>query len=371
MSEKQPNSLPRYYMTIEPTLFLKLNEDVKADLFIPSTLRINNELYPIEIAYRGAHTRKFVKKSFHVKCTSPELCRGEKEFHLNAEFMDPSIMRNKLSFDFFTEIGVLAPKAQHILLHINDGIVGIYLKLESVDEFYLQKRGLPTGPIYYAVNSDANFSLIQARADEVKESLEAGYDRKYGTDADDDYLRELVYKINTTPRASFEETISKIVDVDNYLRWLSGVICTQNFDGFIHNYALYRNSQTKQFYMIPWDYDGTWGRNFNGKELNHTYLTIDGYNTLTARILDVPSFRKQYCNILQEILNTTFTVEHMEPKITELYTMLRPYVLLDPYKKDSIDKFDAEPEFILTFIQNRNEFLRNSIEDFKTINSEL
>ena len=33
-----------------------------------------------------------------------------------------------------------------------------------------------------------------------------------------------------------------------------------NNDGFTHNYALYRNSETGLFEIIPWDYDATWGR---------------------------------------------------------------------------------------------------------------
>ena len=130
--------------------------------------------------------------------------------------------------------------------------------------------------------------------------------------------------------------IVKYVNVDKYLRWLAGVIFTQNFDGFVHNYALYRNGETGLFEVIPWDYDATWGRDVNGESMREDYLRIEGFNTLTARILDVKTFRTQYKNLLEEILNSKFNVDYMKPKIQAMHNLIRPYVQKDPYEKDNI-----------------------------------
>ena len=156
----------------------------------------------------------------------------------------------------------------------------------------LANRQLPEGPIFYAVDGDANFSLMSDLDKEVKKSLKLGYEQKYGTEQDEDQLQEMIIKINTIPREEFEHEIVKYVNVDKYLRWLAGVIFTQNFDGFVHNYALYRNGETSLFEVIPWDYDATWGRDVNGESMEEDYLRIEGFNTLTARILDVKTFRR-------------------------------------------------------------------------------
>lgn len=69
-----------------------------------STSKINlwkKKKYDIDIVYRGAHIREFEKKSYHVMFYKPKKFQGAKEFHLNSEFMDPSLIRNKLSLDFF------------------------------------------------------------------------------------------------------------------------------------------------------------------------------------------------------------------------------------------------------------------------------
>lgn len=57
-----------------------------------------------------------------------------------------------------------------------------------------------------------------------------------------------------------------------------------NNDGFTHNYALYRNSKTKLFEIIPWDYDATWGRKVSGGIMEHTYVPIGGKRQTTLFI---------------------------------------------------------------------------------------
>ncbi|WNC16615.1 CotH kinase family protein [Brevibacillus brevis] len=352
------HDIPAYFLSVDGPHLASLQNGSKPA--VPATILVGSETYQIELAYRGAHTRKFPKKSYQITVTSSQPFDGSREFHLNAEYADPSLIRNKLSFCFFDQIGSLAPRAQHVILYLNGKCAGLYLKLESVDEHFLTSRGLPWGPIYYAVNSQANFSLLHPRTEEVKGELEAGYLRKCGKETDDGLLRELIYKINTTPQQQFAKEISRILDVENYLSWLAGAVCTQNHDGFLHNYALYWRHH--QALIIPWDYDATWGRSINGKPLDPAALPIDGHNSLSARILAVPAFRSRYAAILKQILEKTFTVDHWRAFILHLHASLRPHLSNDPYKKDTLSIFDDEPAFIFSFIERRSAFLRKNLE---------
>jgi len=359
------SDIPHYYLYIHPKDLHELRRDIWCDEPVPAKLKTNNMKYEIDFAYRGSLTRKFPKKSYYVRFIKHASLFGEQEIHLNAEYADPSLIRNKLSLDFFRTIGVLSPRAQHVLLTLNGKFLGVYLQLESVNELFLQKRGLPLGPVYYAINNDANFSLVSHHYNDAKKTLESGYERKCGTKSDDELLRELIYKINTIPRSSFSKEIAYYIVVDKYFRWLAGAVCTQNYDGFVHNYALYHNKQTGLFELIPWDYDGTWGRDCKGKMMEHDYVPIEGYNTLSARLLDVPHFRSRYCELLEEILETSFTLESLEPKIHSLMNSIRPYLVRDDYKKKDIQKFDAESEYITRFIVKRNHYLRERLSDLK------
>jgi spore coat protein H len=355
------SNLTQYELYIHPKDFQELKSDIWNDEPLPAKLKIGKKKIDIDIAYRGSHIRKFKKKSYHISFYKPKIYRGAKEIHLNAEFKDPSIIRNKLSFDFFADIGVLSPQSQHIILSINGRKEGIYLELESVDDCFIKKRGLPEGAIFYAVDGDANFSLMSDLDKEIKRSLDLGYEMKWGDEQDLFYLQEMILKVNTIPRAEFEYEIQKYIHVQQYLYWLAGIICTQNYDGFVHNYALYRNGETGLFEIIPWDYDATWGRDINGKEMPEDYVRIQGYNTLTARLLDVPAFRKKYQLILKEILEQKYTVENLQPKVEGLYKQIKPHVQKDPYIKDRLDLFENEPELILRFIEKRGDYIRNHL----------
>jgi spore coat protein H len=353
----EAEKLPQYKLFIKPTDLRELKRDIWIDDPIPAQLTIEGKRLEVDVAYRGSHIRDFLKKSYQVSFYKPIKFRGSKHIHLNAEFKDPSLIRNKLSFDFFAELGVLAPQSHYIFLILNGRAEGVYLEIESVDEYFLNRRNLPSGSIFYAVDGDANFSLMSDLDKETKKSLQLGYDRKVGGPEDDYYLQEFIFNINTITKSEFEKKIQKFVDIDKYLRWVAGIIFTSNYDGFVHNYALYRNGETSLFEVIPWDYDATWGRDVNGKIMDPDYVPIDGFNTLTARILDVDIFRKQYRMLLEETMNQQFTVEYIVPKVEKLTQMIRPFVLQDPYKKQNIDLFDQELAVITEYIVERRKYL--------------
>ncbi|WML44108.1 CotH kinase family protein [Neobacillus sp. PS3-40] len=355
------NKLETLQLYIHPNNLRELKSDIWCEDPVPAQLKISGKKLEVDVNYRGSHIRNYRKKSYEISFFKPTKYKGSKIIHLNAEYRDPSLLRNKLSFDFFSEIGNLSPYSRHVLLNLNGKTEGVYLEIESVDEQFIERRKLPNGAIFYAVDGDANFSLISDLDKETKKSLELGYERKYGTANDDIFLQELIFKINTIPRADFEKEIPNYLNVEQYFRWMAGVILTQNYDGFVHNYSLYRNSVTRQFEIIPWDYDATWGRDVNGKVMEENYVPIQGYNTLTARLLDVANFRKIYKELLCKIMDHQFTVEYMQPKIESMHQLVRPYVLLDPYKKEKIDQFDIEPSNICSFIESRKRFLKGSL----------
>lgn len=350
-----------YNFFIRPKDLQALKMDIWSDDPVQAVLNFEQKKYDIDIVYRGAHTRNFIKKSYYFECYKPKLFQGAKALHLNAEYKDPSFIRNKLSLDFFNDLGVLSPQSEHVLVKINGRTEGVYLQLESVDEYFLKNRDYPGGPIFYAIDGDANFSLMSDLDKQAKDSLFQGYEQIYGKDEERGYLENAIYKINTLGEHEFEHEVERYINVTNYLRWLAGVICTQNYDGFVHNYALYRNSESGQFEMIPWDYDGTWGRDVNGEEMDYDYVRIEGFNTLTARLLATEKYKKEYIHILKNTLNNQFTVDYMKPKIEKLYHTLRPYVLKDRYKKENIQQFDEEPEYILDFIKKRSYYIEKNL----------
>ncbi|MEO4053038.1 CotH kinase family protein [Solibacillus sp. CAU 1738] len=354
--------MERYYIEVPESALDSMMYDLWDHNYVNAKLKTATNKLSVKLALRGNQLREHKKKSYHIIFDKPFLFQGQHEIHLNAEYNDPSIIRNKLSFDFFKSIGVLAPASKHVLLYINGIFEGIYLILESFDQYYLQNHSLPKGTIYYATNNDANFSLYTPEK-ELKSSLEDGYTKKVDFQKDDS-LKKLLIAINTFPQEKFRVEINTILDVQKYLKWLTGVVCVQNFDGFIHNYALYQNSDTGLFEITPWDYDGSWGRDLHGRYLEYDYIPIEGYNSLTARLLDCSYFKNLYGSILDEILQKQFTQQYLEPIIEEILQSIRPFIHKDPYLKHKEINLNEEKDFILRYIHERNNYLRNSLSSF-------
>ena len=354
-------SIPMVEVFIHPRDLMDLKSDIWNEEPVNGTMKIDTKRYHIKINYRGSHIRKLKKKSYFIKCVNPKIIKGAREFHLNAEYKDPSLMRNKLSLDFFQDIGVMAPSSNYVNVKLNGKNEGIYLQLESVDEWYLKDKNKPEGSIFYAIDDDANFSLIGSFEEGAKKSLIQGYEQKCGDKQDKKKLEEFIYITNVTERDAFKAEIEKCLNTVQYLKWLAGVVCTQNFDGFVHNYSLYLNSQTGLFEIMPWDFDATWGRDINGREMPYNYVRCQGYNTLTARLLDLPYYQEMYIAILTDILNEKFTSEYMSPIIDKQFNTLLPFIQEDPYLKERQDKFVNEPDFIRSFVSKRNAFLKDDL----------
>jgi len=347
---------------IKPRHLRKLEEDAWYERPVPARLIFNKKTYDITMTYRGNHTREFRKKSYHIIFNTYNEEFRAKEIHLNAEYRDPSLIRNKLSFEFFQKIGCLVPQSTHVFLFINGKAEGVYLLIESVDQYFLKERNLPLGPIFYGVNYHANFSLLTEEGD-VKSSLLKGYETKEGSLEDEKDLEMFIAKINTLPREVFPEEISKVLNIRQFLLWLCGIICTQNFDGFEHNYSLYKNTETNLYEMIPWDYDATFGRDCDGVKMEYDYIGIEGFNALTARILDIKEFRQQYKTLMEKVLTHHFTPQSLEPMINTMYEDIKDYMKLDPYKSQSgVIKFEKEFDYIRQFIKDRNQYLKEQLD---------
>lgn len=353
----------KYEILINPKWLRKLENDIWNDDLVPAVLKIGEDRYSVKLSYRGNVIRDKKKRSYRIVFQKPYKFNGAHEIHLNAEFSDLSLSRNKLSLDFFDRIGVISPHSQHVLLYINGYSKGIYLEIESFDQFLLEKRNLPDGAIIYATNNRANFSLLTKKK-EIKKRLDQGYTLKYGDKDDIDDLQNFIAIINALSNEDFEKEIPQVLNIEKYLRWVSGAVCVQNYDGFIHNYALYKNGETGLYEITPWDYDGTWGRNLHGRKLDYDYVPLTGYNTLSARLFYFPQFRKQYKEILSSILENHFTLDVQKPIIEELFESVKPHMSLDPYISSTPESLEKEKKVFFNFIKKRNSFLNKELTSF-------
>ena len=299
---------------------------------------------------RGNTSRYSAKKSYKVSFNT--FVKGQKfkdveKLNLNGEHNDPSIVRSKLAWDLFQEYGVAASREAHVRLYINDAYFGLYANVEHIDEQFLQSRfGDDSGNLYKCLYP-ADLSYLGPTADSYRptDPDRRPYDLKLKDSDLEGYddLAEFIDVLNNTSDALFVDEITRVFDVNGFLRALAVDIVTGSWDDYWYlqnNYYLYSNPRTGLFEYIPYDFDNTFGIWWDGIESGLDWGTRNIYNwgsqsqprPLTDRILAVPSFVNRLTYFVQELLATSYIPADLSTRIDELHTLITPAAEQDTFR---------------------------------------
>ncbi|MDQ0110977.1 CotH kinase family protein [Paenibacillus harenae] len=352
-------TMPVRSITMNESDLHELRRDGWSKSFKHAKLKIGDKFHTALIGIRGGHTRNYPKKSFEIRLDNGMT------YHWNAEYDDPSMMRNALSFAFFNQIHVPAPITNPIWLSINGVQEGVYLEIEAVNDHFFRKRGIGYRSLIYAVHDNADFSLIDPDSKASKTSLFNGYELVIDKGDTKKRLISFIRHLNGLSGKELSSFIARRLDIKQYLLWLAGAVLTGNYDGFDQNYALYERAVSKRYRIIPWDYEGTWGRNCYGNVCGNNLVRLEGYNTLTEKLFTINSCRSSYAAIMKRLIAEEFTHEKLDPLIDLMHRRLTPAIRNDYTRKASYDSFLAEPAFIRTYIDDRREMLREALLQWK------
>lgn len=91
------------------------------------------------------------------------------------------------------------------------------------------------------------------------------------------------------------------------------------------------------------------------------YIPVNGFNTLTARLLDIPSFKRAYYTLFQHVLDTHFLEDRLCPIIEKWHASIENRIGDDPYTRDRKDILQSEREVIRQYINKRRRYLQAEI----------
>lgn len=316
---------------------------------------------PVIVRYRGAHSRKFPRRSLQITTQGERLPFGPPEghsvrrIHLNADYIDPTLIRSRLSFALFEAMGAPAPVARHVELLMGEEPAGTFVGLESVDSDFCRRRGWSVGPIFYAINRNANFGLISPFTRQLKEPLEVGYQPVER--ADPSMLRQMLMELNMASLRSFARLVERWIDVTGYLRWLTVAVFVGNRDGFVHNYALCFSPDLERFRIIPWDYDATFGIDINGRPARVDRVPLEGWNKLTHRMFACDRLRYRYRQLFLEALDGPLHPEAVRCTVSKIRQEIGSIVEIDR----GAERFRTGVESLLQWVDKRSALLRQSL----------
>jgi len=341
--------------------------DVFSDSALPGPFTSHDTTWTdAEIRFKGNSTRYFAKKSYRVTFKSSNRYYGYRKINFNSMYTDKSMMREKLSWDLFAEMGALAPTAEPALLTVAGDPKGLFVQIPKVDKYLLAKNGRTEAPMY-----DASDLYTAADLTVQPDSLLKLYwEKEIGDETDYTDLEAMIGAINNAPDASFADTFRLYFDTTSVLRWFAGNTLTMMGDSYNKNYLLYNDTTrpTGPWTVIPWDYDLSWGRTgdlaipYPASLLNdgfaYTFSPLSGPdNVLKTRIKADTALWDGFRNYLAGVIATTFTEAHLWPRIDSLANLIRADAAADPEKWGTMEDFEEHVEALKYYVTARRNYL--------------
>jgi spore coat protein H len=295
----------------------------------------------VGIRYRGNGTYfdSKLRQKRPFKIDMNQFVQGQKlvgldKLSLNNLVEDSSFMRDALGYELFRDAHVPSPRTAFAWLAIevdktwSERPFGLYLLLENIDrQFALEHFGTRKAPIFKPVTYD----LFKDLGDRW-EAYDRIYDLKTEATAEQKQrVIDLARLVTHADDTAFAQRVGEFVDMDNFARFLSGLVLLSSYDGFLsdgQNFYIFLDPTSKKFGFIPWDLDHAWGE-FSAigttvaREQASIWQPSAVRNRFLERMLAVNEFRNIYRQCLTEMLNTLFVPDRLFRKIDTLAEALR------------------------------------------------
>ena len=213
---------------------------------------------PGMVEVMGNFSRNFLKKSILIKLQKGRTWQGRRKISLRSMNTDPSFMREWLTWNLISSLGMVAPEVQYYRLNINKQYIGLFLYIEWIEPSMFDRFGLGADGEFYNVDDEVYCGdMSPANQTRLKEC----WRKLFPKDGDYASLRKLIDGINETPVEDFDRFLEKNFDVDSVINWLVVNTIISNGDTYNKNYFMYLSKKTGKWLVIPFDFDLSFGRN--------------------------------------------------------------------------------------------------------------
>jgi len=344
--------LARVDVTIDSLALNWIYNNVQSDSEHYAIFRFKNNwidevVDSIGFRLRGNTSRVSQKKSFKISFNTFIKGReffGVDKLNLNGEHNDPSIIRSKLCFDLFKDMGKTASRANHVTVYINGKYYGLYISVEHIDDEFLEKNFKDdTGNLWKCLYP-ADLVFINNDPLTYKNLTHQGrpvYELKTNEEIGDySKLARLIRILNNTSASNLPDSLESVIDVPGVLNYLAMNILMGSWDDYwslMNNYYLYHNPSEDKFQIIPYDYDNSFGVdwfNINWANAN-PYLfpkVASGYRPLADRLMDNNQYRDLYTHFLSFYRNNVYMLPLWEYRVDSLKNMITTAAVGDTFR---------------------------------------
>lgn len=324
--------------------------------YVEATVTCNGEVYTgVGVRYRGNASMRMIPPDGKrpIKIDFDRFHEGQK-FHgfkklnfINC-FRDPSMLRDKLTYDLMQKVGIPAPRATFANLYLTiEGKkrehLGFFVVIEQVDSAFRQSRfGNEDGLlIKVEITND-----LEYRGDDW-EKYAHDYQLKSNNQADTSHLIDFLKFVHQASDDEFMAKIEQYLNVDRFLAWLAVNTLLTNLDSYAglgHNWYLYYDTDANRFEHIPWDVNEAFGNLQLGTPRQmldfDIYRPYVGDKILIRRILAIDEHKTKFLDYIREFVDGAFAPKRMHAEIDRLHEFIKDAVHTDSHEIYSEKDFE-------------------------------
>jgi hypothetical protein len=332
------------------------------------------------IEVKGETARVFDKKPVLVKLAGGKW-RGHSRISLNAMATDDSLMREWLSWDLIHRLGPPAPDVGYVRLKINGVEQGIYFQVEWVGPNVFDRFGFgKDGELFDPVDRISCADLSPASVEDPE--------RCWGkiTPRDNDFtpLKRLVEAIDAEPVETMHRFLEEQFDAESVINWIAVTVLVENLTTYNNEYWPYLSKQTGKWVVMPWDYDRTFGKNFDPdlpyprNKINDNFqyyypVEVGASNALRDKLFKNPATMQRIRARVLEIIDGApdarrpwagwWAPARMAERIAQLQALLAPEVARDPHLAAEPRRFEHDVESVRHFAVARAHYLQRTLAE--------
>ena len=233
---------------------------------------------------------------------------------------------------------MLSAQSFHVRLEQNGEFFGLYSFLEQPDEEWLTRVGLDAEGAHYKAVSNAGCQTGTLA------EITLQYEKKTRLYEDHSDLYQFLTDINGLTGQAQRDYIFDNVDLPPQLNYQAALVLFHENDAPYKNYYLYRDTEgTGRWFMLPWDKDLTWGRNYDGAVLNdQIWADVDSISGRTNVSPSHPLFMDQQHQKYDYLWNRCVDAYYAQPEIRTMFfrrlRTLMDELLVYPLHENRIDE---------------------------------
>lgn len=271
---------------------------------------------------------------------------GIREWTLHMNYQDPTMLREKLTYDLCADMGLYSLRSAFAKVYLNDVYWGLFTILEGKDEMYKQvfdNRDMD------AVESE-DFGTLCYIDDNVDSYFGGAFEQYVVENGDEETAKarfvEMLAVANNSTDQDFLAAMATQLHVRDFMRYQAVNVALLNMDSYIAfrgNQIYVYDEEEGLWQVTPWDFNASFGLwNTNNAEPETYPFIPDVIRTgcLAGRINTVPEMRQYYLEAMCELQQILGDTDSYYAEIDRLADQVRAAVYADTRKVVTDEEFE-------------------------------